>query len=67
MNHNFWLIERMIQERQDEVRRGAEIRRRLSEARPPRPKAALRTVIGKRLISWGAFLMGERERGCLEA
>ena len=67
MNHNFWLIERMIEERQETVRREAEIRRRLSEARPPGPRGSLKAVVGRRLVSWGAFLMGERDCGCLEA
>jgi len=67
MNHNFWLIERMIEERQETVRREAEIRRRLSEARPPKPRGNLKGSIGRRLISWGALLMGERDCGCLEA
>jgi hypothetical protein len=67
MNHNFWLIERMIQERQETVRREAEIRRRLSEARPPKPRDSLKALIGRRLISWGVILMGERDCGCLDA
>ena len=67
MNHNFWLIERMIAERQETVRREAEIRRRLSEARPPRPGVSLKTALGRKLVSWGALLMGEQDRGCLEA
>lgn len=24
-------------------------------------------LIGRKLMSWGALLMGERDRGCLEA
>jgi hypothetical protein len=67
MNHNFWLIERMIEERQETVRREAEIRRRLSEARPPKPRGSLKAAVGRRLMSWGALLMGERDCGCLEA
>ncbi len=66
MNHNFWLIERMMQEHQETVRREAEIRRRLSEAHAPKPHAGLKAQIGRKLVSWGALLMGERDRGCLE-
>ena len=67
MNHNFWLIERMIAERQETVRREAEIRRRLTEGRPPKPPGSLKVLVGRRLVSWGAFLLGEPERGCQEA
>ena len=57
----------MIDERQETVRREAEIRRRLSEARPPKPRGSLKAAVGRRLMSWGALLMGERDCGCLEA
>jgi hypothetical protein len=67
MNHNIWLIERMMQERQETVRREAEIRRRLSETRSPRHRNSLKALVGRRLISWGAFLTDEHDRGCVEA
>jgi len=67
MNHNFWLIERMMQERQEMIRREAEIRRRSSEAQPPKTRESLRACVGRKLISWGAFLTGERDRDCLES
>lgn len=66
MNHNFWLMERMIEERQESVRREAEIRRRLSEAQPPKTRGSLKAAVGRRLMSWGALLVGERDCGCQE-
>jgi hypothetical protein len=67
MNHNFWLIEMMIKERQETIRREAEIRRRITEAHPVRRRSTLKAAIGRRLMSWGALLMGEHNRGCIEA
>ena len=67
MNHNFWLIQRMMEDRQQTVRREAEIRRRLSEAQPPGPRSNLKERLGRRLVSWGALLMGEHDCGCVEA
>ena len=66
MNHNFWLVEMMIKERQESVRREAELRRRVAEAQPQRPRGSLKAAMGRKLMSWGALLTGERERGCLE-
>ena len=67
MNHNFWLVEMMIKERQETVRREAELRRRIAEAHPARRRRTLKAAMGRKLMSWGAHLTGENSRGCIEA
>jgi hypothetical protein len=67
MNHNFWFVQKMMEERQETIRREAEIRRRIAEAMSRIQGSSLKAVLGGKLIAWGLLLRGEREHDCVEA
>lgn len=59
MNDNWWTMQRMIEEREREIRMGVEQARPwLRERRgAARGKGRLRQVIGRALLAWGNALV----------